>query len=154
MLGIVISLGACGLDLSVPGARATSSEAGVADAAVSNDARVPADASSSSVPGVPPSSVQVEVKEGSIDKLGPGATSPCSKGGKPVDLNIVNDTSDTIEVVDVTFECRESPDGTIDSGESDSRRTSENHRWRLKSTSGTLLLDFVVAHGPVEIRLR
>ena len=157
LVGTMITLAACGLDLSVPGASATASDSGSADATPSTDARATTDAASADtgLPGAPPSSVQVEVKEGSIDKLGPGMAEPCSKGGPPVDLDIVNDTADPIEVVDVTFDCRESPDGTIDPGESDSRQTAERHRWRLKSASGDLLLDFVVARGPrVEIRLR
>lgn len=160
-VGMMVALAACGLDLSVPGAgpSTTSSDASLADAAsASSDARVTADGASSDagLPGAPPSSVQVEVKEGRIDQLGPGAAEPCSKGGPPVDLSIVNDTSETIEVFDITFDCRESSVGIIEPGETDGSITSERHRWRLKSlTTGVILLDFVVSRGPrVEIRLR
>ncbi len=155
---MMVALAACGLDLSVPGARPASFDATVADAgAPAPDVGAPPDASivDAGLPVAPPSSVQVEVKEGDIDKLAPGAAEPCSKGGPPVDLDIVNDTSDIVEVFDVSFDCRESSVGLIDPGETDGTQTSERHRWRLKTSKGALLLDFVVAKGPrVEIRLR
>ncbi len=154
LVGIMIALAACGLDLSVPGAGPTSFDAsradsGAADVGVGSDAAI-LDAGQPEAP----SSVRVEVKQGEIDTLPPGTAEPCSKGGRDVTLDIVNDTSEIVEVFDVGFDCRESSIGFIDPGESDSTRTSERHRWRLKTTTGVLLLDFVVARGPVEIRLR
>lgn len=155
LVGITIALAACGLDLSVPGAGPPSSDASIADAGAADvGARSDGAIPDAGLPEVPPSPVRVEVKQGDIDMLRPGTAEPCSKAGRDVTLDIVNDTSDIVEVFDVSFECRETPDGSIDPGETDSRNTSENHRWQLKTPAGGLLLDFVVTRGPVEIRLR
>lgn len=155
LLGLVIALAACGLDLSVAAPGPTSPDAGGADAGVPDGGP---DATATSVDAggadAPPSSIRVDVQQGDIDTLRPGTAEPCSKGGRDVTLDIVNDTTEVVELFDVSSDCLETSSGLVDPGETDSTKTSERHRWRLKTVEGVLLLDFVVTRGPVEIRLR